>query len=225
MDTKKLILFMIISCMTIPVVAQEENVFIREGNRHYKSNKFTEAEIAYRKGLLKNSNSMEATYNLGNALFKQEKYAEALEQYQKIVPSDKIPKEKLAAVLHNTGNALLMQQKVAQSIEAYKNSLKLNPKDDETRYNLALAQYLLRNQENNKDQNKKEEEKQQPEEDKKEKQNKPDESKPQEQNQPRDMSKDKAEQILQALMQDEDDVMEKAKKLPKSPRRTVEKDW
>ncbi len=220
-----MILFMVISCMTFPVVAQEENAYIREGNRHYKSNKFTEAEIAYRKGLLKNSKSLEATYNLGNALFKQEKYAEALEQYQKIVPTDKIPKEKLAAALHNTGNALLMQQKVAESIEAYKNSLKLNPKDDETRYNLALAQYLLKNQENNKDQNKKEDEKEQPEEDKKEKQNKPDESKPQEQNQPRDMSKDKAEQILQALMQDEDDTMEKAKKMPQSSRRSVEKDW
>lgn len=214
-----------ISCMTIPVVAQEENIFIREGNRHYKSNKFTEAEIAYRKGLLKNSKSLEAIYNLGNALFKQEKYAEALEQFQQIVPSDKVPKEKLAAALHNTGNALLMQQKVAQSIDAYKNSLKLNPKDDETRYNLALAQHLLKNQEKNQDQNKKEEEKQQPEEDKKEKQNKPDETKPQEQNQPRDMSKDKAEQILQALMQDEDDTMEKAKELPKSSRRAVEKDW
>lgn len=223
MRTKKMVLFLLISCVALPAVAQEENMYIREGNTHYKSNRFTEAEISYRKGLLKNPSSNEATYNLGNALFKQEKYAEALEQYQQVVPSDKISKEKLAAALHNTGNSLLMQQQVAESIEAYKNSLKINPKDDETRYNLALAQYLLKEQENNQDQQK--DQQPQPEPDEQQNQQKKDDSKEEQQPQPSDISKERAEQILEALMQDEDETMEKAKKQPKSSRKVVEKDW
>lgn len=224
MKTNKLIFFMMISFTVLNVAAQEENGYVREGNKLYKAKKYTEAEIAYRKGLLKNSKSFEANYNLGNALFKQEKYAEALEQYQKAVPIEKVSKDKLAAALHNTGNALLMEKKIAESIEAYKKSLKVNPKDDETRYNLALAQHLLKNQENQQDQNKdqKQDQNQQPEE--KEQQQQKDESQKEEQPQP-NISKDKAEQILEALMQDENDTMEKAKKQPASSRKTVEKDW
>jgi len=223
MRTKKMIIFLMMSYIAFPAMAQEENMYIREGNKHYKSNRFTEAEIAYRKGLLKNPSSPEATYNLGNALFKQEKYAEALEQYQKVVPSDKISKEKLAAALHNTGNSLLMQHKIAESIEAYKNSLRVNPKDDETRYNLALAQYLLKEQENNQDQQ--QDQQPQPEPDEQQNQQKKDDSKDEEKPQPSDMSKERAEQILEALMQDEDETMEKAQKQPKSSRKVVEKDW
>ena len=135
MKIRKNILPVFILFMTLSAVAQEENAYVREGNRLYKSKKYTEAEIAYRKGLLKNPKSAEAAYNLGNALYKQEKYAEALEQYQRVAPTDNISREKLAAVLHNTGNALLLQKKIAESIDAYKKSLKVNPKDDETRYN------------------------------------------------------------------------------------------
>lgn len=218
-----MILYLVILCMAFPALAQEENVYIREGNKHYKSNRFTEAEISYRKGLLKNPKSVEATYNLGNALFRQEKYAEALEQYQKVVPTEKITKEKLAAALHNTGNSLLMQHKVAESIEAYKNALRVNPHDDETRYNLALAQYLLRNQDDNQNQDQKQD--QQPEPDEQQNQQQKDDSREERQPQPNDMSKERAEQILEALMQDEKDTMEKAQKQPKSSRRVVEKDW
>lgn len=219
-------------CVVFPLIAQEENADIREGNKYYKANKFTEAEIAYRKGLLKNPQSTEAKYNLGNALFRQEKYAEALEQYQKIVPTEKIEKEKLAANLHNMGNALLMQKKVAESIEAYKHALKVNPNDDDTRYNLALAKHLLKNQQNqdqnqdqNKDQNKDDQRKEQQQPENNQEQQKQDNSKEEQQTNPDEMSKDKAEQILEALMQDEHDTMEKAKKLPKASKRVVEKDW
>ena len=220
---KTISLFVILLCTPV-MMAQEEFTDIRKGNKQYKSEKYTEAEISYRKGLQKNSQSPEAAYNLGNSLFRQEKYAEALEQYQKVLPDEKISKKKLASALHNTGNALLMQQRIPESIEAFKKSLKINPEDDETRYNLALAQYLLRNQDSRNQQDQQQQDQQQPEnqENKQEK----DDSQQQQEEQPNEsIPKDKAEQLLEALMQDEDETMEKAKKLPKSSKRTVEKNW
>lgn len=230
MENRKYILTIVTLFIVLGAYSQEENGYIREGNNLYKSKKYTEAEIAYRKGLQINSKSTEAAYNLGNALFKQEKYAEALEQYQRVAPSEKISKKNLSAVLHNTGNALLMEKKVTESIEAYKKSLKVNPTDDDTRYNLAYAQQLLKQQQNqdNKDNqdNKQEKDKknqQKPDEKDKQQENKKDQQ--EEKPQPSDLSKENAEQVLQALMQDEQDTMEKAKKQPVGSRKGTDKDW
>lgn len=132
-----------------PLLAQEEWSDVREGNKLYKSEKYIDAEVAYRKGLQKNRMSFEAYYNLGNALFKQKKYPEALEQYKIALALQPTEKAKIAAVYHNVGNALLSDKKIQESIDAYKMALKANPKDDETRYNLAFAQTLLQQQKNN----------------------------------------------------------------------------
>lgn len=211
---KHLISLLLMIQATIPLVAQEENALVREGNKLYEAKKFTDAEIAYRKGLQKNPKSFEAAYNLGNALFRQEKYAEAMEQYQKITPQSKEAKDRLAAAFHNAGNSLLLQQKVAESIDAYKQSLKLNPNDNETRYNLAYAQHLLKNQQ--------EPPPPQPQQQPKEEEKK--EQKPQQQQQP-EISPERAQQILEALMQDEKETMEKAKQQPKSSRKGTDKNW
>lgn len=215
---KEILLTVVLSLALVPTWAQEENAPIRTGNKHYKAQKYTEAEIEYRKGLLKNNQSFEANYNLGNALFRQQKYQEALQQYQIAVPMAKDSKQKLASAFHNTGNALLMDKKIAESIEAYKQALKLNPSDNDTRYNLAFAQYLLKNQP--------------PQQNQKQNQNKNQNQNQQQQDQqqqpqPREdkMSKQQAEQILQALMQDEKETMEKAKKQPESTRKGAEKNW
>ena len=126
---------------------------IRQGNRLYRNEKYTESEIAYRKGLTVNPRSVEAAYNLGNALYKQKKYPEAAEQYMQIVgrreqllADNPANGRRLAEVYHNLGNIQMQGKDYAKSVEAYKQSLRLNPKDDETRYNLALAQKLLKNQ-------------------------------------------------------------------------------
>ena len=123
--------------------AERKNV--REGNKLYETEKFTEAEIAYRKSLEVNPRSSEGTYNLGNALYKQKKFPEAAEQYQllagqgeKMIETPE-GKARLAEIYHNVGNIGMQSKEYAKSVEAYKQSLRLNPKDDETRYNLALA--------------------------------------------------------------------------------------
>ena len=206
----------------IPLFAQEESPDVRAGNKMYKAGKFTDAEIAYRKGLQKNPKSFEANYNLGNALFKQGKFADALEQYKASLAFETENKEKIAATFHNTGNALLSDKKIKESIDAYKMALKANPKDNETRYNLAYAQSLLKQQQQQQQQNqdKDKQDKEQEQEKKEEQQNQPP-PKPKQS----DMSKENAQQILDALMQDEKNTLEKAKKQNVRSRKSADKDW
>lgn len=211
----KLLIFLILNT-TVSLIAQEESSNVRAGNKLYTSEKFVDAEVEYRKGLQKNPKSFEATYNLGNALFKQGKYNDAVEMYKNAATLQSSDKNKLASVFHNAGNAFLAEKKIEESINAYKMALKMNPKDDETRYNLAYAQMLLKKQQQNK--NKQDEDKK---EQQKDQQQQP---KPQEQKQP-NMSKQNAQQILDALMQDEKNTLEKTKKQPVRSKKSAEKDW
>ncbi|HLP05294.1 MAG TPA: tetratricopeptide repeat protein [Paludibacter sp.] len=162
---KKIVHILIFSLLVTGIYAQKENADMRDGNKLYKSGKFTEAEIAYRKGLSKNPKSFEANYNLGNALFKQKKYPEALEQYKSALELKPSEKNKMAAAFHNIGNSLFVGSKFEESIEAYKMALKNNPQDNETRYNLAYAQLMLKNQQkqnNGKDNDKNKDDKESP---------------------------------------------------------------
>ena len=148
MTRSKLILAFALACMAFSAHAQKEYKDIRSGNKAYEDGKYTEAEIEYRKGLSKNSNSFESNFNIGNALYKQGKYKEAIEFYQKAgtIASKGEDKERLSNAFHNIGNSLYKQNEYEKSIEAYKNSLKLNPKSDDTRYNLSLAKAKLKKQ-------------------------------------------------------------------------------
>ncbi|MEA4807742.1 MAG: tetratricopeptide repeat protein [Macellibacteroides fermentans] len=213
--------------------AERKNV--REGNKLYKKEKYTESEISYRKSLEVNPRSIEGTYNLGNSLYKQGKFPEAAEQYQLIAAQEKDP-VKLAQVFHNLGNISMKNKQYDKSVQAYRQSLRLNPKDDETRYNLALAQKLLENQQSqdqseeqqNKDQkddqkNKEDQQQNQQQQQDDKKQNKTQE----EQQQNEQMSKDNAQQMLDAFLQDEKDTQEKVKKaqMQQQQRRRTEKEW
>ena len=230
---KKIGCILLMSMLTLSVWAQKESDNVREGNKLYKSQKFTEAEIAYRKGLVKNPKSFEATYNLGNALFKQKKYTEALEKYNNAMSLQPTDKKKIAATLHNVGNSLLADKKIEESIKAYKMALKNSPQDDATRYNLAYAQMMLKKQQQQnkdnkdknkdkkdqkKDQNKDKQDQQKKDQDKKDQQQQQQQSKPQ-------MSKENAQQILDALMQDEKNTQDKAKKQQVRGTRKADKDW
>jgi tetratricopeptide (TPR) repeat protein len=233
---KKILYIFILSLISISVSAQKESADVNSGNKLYKKGKFTEAEIAYRKGLLKNPKSFEATYNLGNALFKQKKYPDALEQYNNALALKPSEKKKIAAAFHNTGNSLLMDKKVEKSIKAYEQALKSNPKDNDTRYNLAYAQELLKQQKqqqkqqnkDNKDQNKDKKDQQKKDQQKKDQQNKDKQQQQQQQQQPQQpkMSKENAQQILDALQQDEKNAQDKAKKIPAARgTKKADKDW
>ena len=145
-----LVIFIALFSIT-QVWAQQEGPDLRRGNKEYKHENYTEAEVNYRRGLDKNNDSFEGHFNLGDALFRQEKYPEALEQYQKaetlLKGDDKTRKaeldRRLAATYHNMGNALYAQQQYDKSVAAYQQSLRHNPKDNDTRYNLVKAMQQL----------------------------------------------------------------------------------
>jgi tetratricopeptide (TPR) repeat protein len=240
------------------VLAQKaERKNVRKGNSLYKKDKYTDAEIAYRKSLEVNPRSVEGTYNLANSLYKQEKLPEAAEQYQHVIgQGERMIKEnpenvnQLAQVFHNLGNISMKGKEYQKSIDAYKQSLRLNPFDDETRYNLALAQKLLsdqqqqqqdqdKNQDQDKDQDqdqeKEQEQDQQDQQDKQDQQQQQqqqeqqqDQQKTQEQQQQNEqMSKDNAQQMLDAFLQDEKNTQEKVKKaqMQQQKSRKREKEW
>ena len=156
---------------------------------------------------------------------------EAMEQLDAASRLEK-DKEKLAHIYHNMGVILQASKQLPQCIEAYKQALRNNPKDDETRYNLALAQKLLKDQQQQQDQNQQQEQKQDQKQDEKEQnkdqqdQNKKQQNQNNQQQQNQNqMSKENAEQLLNAVMQDEKNVQDKVKKAIQMQGRKLEKDW
>jgi hypothetical protein len=192
-------------------------------------------------------------YNLGNALFCQaakseEKGNEALKQYATAAKLE-TDKSKLAQIYHNLGTLLYSAQQYPQSVEAYKESLRNNPHDHETRYNLAKAMYMNKkqqqdqqdqqqeNQDQEQNQEQQQQEQQQQEQQRQEQQKQEQQQQEQQQQQQQQeqqqsqqneeqISKENAEQILNALMQDEKELQEKQKKMMQQQQgKTLEKDW
>jgi Ca-activated chloride channel homolog len=146
-------LFLLIGiCFSVVLNAQEERKIIRQGNKEYKAQKYTEAEELYRKAIEKKPQSVEANYNTGNFLYKQNKYLDAASKYNALLNSTTDKKEK-AYIYHNLGNSYLKANQLKESIDAYKESLKLNPTDRETKFNLAYAQRMVQQQQQQQDNN------------------------------------------------------------------------
>lgn len=231
MTKNKYILFIFTLLFAGGISAQkEERDFIRKGNRAFNDSVFVDAETNYIKALEVNPQSTVSMYNLGNTLSQQQKFEEAMEQYMAAAGIEK-DKMKLAQIYHNAGVIFQASQDYAQAIEAYKKALRNNPKDDETRYNLALAQKLLKEQEQNQQnqQNQDQQDKQNQEDRQKQEQNQKqnqDQNQNQQNQDQNEMSKDNAEQMLNSVMQDEKDVQEKVKKQQQVIRAgRLEKDW
>ena len=217
------------------VLAQQktDRDYLRSGNKLYNDSLFIKAEVDYRKALEVNPKSTDAMFNLANALLMQQKAKEAMEQYQSVSKIEK-DKEKLAQIYHNMGVILQSSKQLPQCIEAYKESLRNNPKDDETRYNLALAQKQLKDQQQNQQNQDQQQQQQQKQEEEKQDQNKDQQEqdqKDQQQNQQQqqqnksEMSKENAQQLLNAVMQDEKNVQDKVKKQIQIQGKKLEKDW
>ena len=212
---------------------------------------FNKAEIEYRKALDKKPDDQKWNFNLADALYKQNKFEESAEKFKDIADrsNDKIEKSR---ALHNMGNSLLMNNKLDESIAAYKEALRNNPQDLETKYNLLYAmnqkkkqqEQQKKDQDKNKDDKKdqdkdkdkdknKDQNKDQNKDDKKDQdqQNKDQQNKDQDQQkqqQPQNkISKQNAEQMLQALENNEKKIQDKVKKIQalKAQSKNVEKDW
>lgn len=226
--------------------AQNERKFIREGNKYYESAmedstridtvQFNRAEIEYRKAIEKKPEDPKWNFNLADALYKQMKFEESAEMFKDLAERATNKVEKSRA-LHNLGNSMLMNNKLDESIEAYKEALRNNPEDLETKYNLLYAMNMKKKQEEQqkKDQEQNKDKDKNKDQDKDKDQNK-DQNKDQEKNkdqqdqqdQPQNkISKQNAEQMLQALENTEKKIQEKVKQVQalKAKTKKVEKDW
>ena len=208
--------------------AQTDRQYIREGNKQFRLGQYDKAEVSYRKAVEKNPKNPQAAYNLGNALMAQKKDSAAVQQFEQSARMETNPLRKSAAY-HNMGVICQTHKMYDDAIEAYKNSLRLNPNDDETRYNLVLCKHLKKKQDDKQKQNQQYKDDKQNKDDKKDdqknqKQDKKDD-KQQEQQKPQ-MSKDNAEQLLNAAIQNEKMTQDKMKKQQQQPqRRNVLKNW
>ena len=125
---------------------------IRSGNKLYEKGDYTEAEVAYRRALEKNAESYEANFNLADALYKQKRYDEAAQMNAQLA-ADSAYMENAAAAYFHQGNALFQQRKLEEALEAYKNCMRLDPNDQQAKFNYAYTKKLLEKDNQNQQQN------------------------------------------------------------------------
>jgi Ca-activated chloride channel homolog len=227
--------------------AQNSASQIKQGNKAFEEGKFVDAELLYRRAMeADNKWEKQALFNLAGTLYKQEKFDESVQLLNTLSQNESLSDKELSQVYHNLGNAMLMQKKYQESIDAYKKALRLNPKDEDSRYNLSYALKKLQQQQNeNQDQNQNgddkqdQDDKQEQDQDDKQDQNKDDK---QDQNnqqdkdkkdegdknkpQPQQMSKQDMERMMNALSGKDRSTLEqmREKQMEKGGYKP-EKDW
>ena len=223
--TKKRVVTAVMLLMAVSTYAQTDRQYLRQGNKQYNAGDYANAEVSYRKAIEKNPRNPQALYNLGNALMAQKKDSASIEQFQNAAKLETNPMRKYQS-FHNIGVICQSHKMYGEAIEAYKSALRLNPNDDETRYNLVLCKHQKQKQDQNKqdqqqnknDQNK-DDKKEQQQQDQKKQEKQQEKPKPQ-------MSKDNAEQLLNAAMQQEKQTQDRLKKAQQQPqRRNILKNW
>lgn len=194
--------------------AQTENKDIRAGNRLYKEGKYDQALPEYEKAVTQNPKNPVTRYNLGNAQFRKEDFAGSEKNFEEAV-SIATTNDFKQKSLYNKGVSLSKQKKLQESIDAYKKALRLNPQDQDNRFNLEKALAEQKKQNESKDQ------KQQQQQDQKKQQQKQ-QPKPQ----PRqNLDKKKIEQFLKSLEQKEQEVQRKMQQNRSRAAGQQEKDW
>ncbi|HDQ00233.1 MAG TPA: tetratricopeptide repeat protein [bacterium] len=236
----KIIRILLITMTIFPalLLAQPGRDKVLEGNKFFHQEKFDEAINRYQDALLDNPNNSLIRFNIGNTLYKKNKYEEALNDFEKSLSIDDVNLQ--AKAYYNMGNTLYRMGKLPESILAYTQSLKLNPDDEDAKYNLEFVRSKLKNeaqkqsqsnqqqQQQQQSQGEDQEGEQQPEQQQPEYQDQ-DQQQQQEQPQPdpqqkQEMTKEEAERILQALSEDDKDLQE-TRKSKKTGSVRVIKDW
>lgn len=222
---KKFLVLSILMIQALVGFAQTDRQYIRYGNRWFKQDNYVKAEAEYRKAVDKNPSNPQALYNLGCALLMQKKDSAAIQQFEHAGKIETDPKRK-AMAYHNIGWICQSLKMYGEAAEAYKESLRNNPSDNETRYNLALC---MRQQKKNKqDKDKQQQKKQQNKGENKSKEKKEQDKnqKQQQQKQQEKMSKENAEQMLNAAMQQEQQTQQRIKDaMRQNKSRKLQKNW
>ena len=227
----RIIITFLVLLFVSTIQAQNERKDIRKGNKAFRQQNYVQAEVDYRKATAKNGRNPQAIYNLGCAFMAQQKDSSAVVQFENASKIETNPKRR-AMAFHNIGVICQKKQLFSEAIEVYKESLRNNPSDNETRYNLELCKRQLKNQKNNnndknqqnkKDKNNKDNKKEQQ---KKDQKNDKDKQQNNQQQPKEQMSKDNAEQLLNAAMQKEKETQDRLKKaMRQSSTRKLERNW
>lgn len=237
----------------------------RQGNSQYNKNAYAEAEANYRKALRVDSTYHKSQYNLGSALYRQKNYSEAARYYEEVATNPSLDKRERSNAYHNLGNSQLQNglkqrqngaddggmRQFQQAVTAYQEALKLNPKNQDTKYNLSYAQKLLaqaqqqknnqKNQQQNKDQqqqnqqSKSQQSNDQQQQDQRQQERQPKDQQQQnqqqdqrrgQQDQKKEQQKKDAEQLLNAVKNNEKKTMkDQQKKATKVDSRVITEDW
>lgn len=204
--------------------AQSERSHIRDSYRLYNDSNYAGAQEASVKAMAENPMSYEANFNYADALFMQGKVDEALEQFEKMAAAE-TDKGRLSELYHNIGNGYYVKSDFDKSIEAYKKSLRADPTNDETRYNLVAAQRMRKNQDKNQDNKQNQQQQQQNQQQQQDQQQQQNQQQQQQQNPQQQMDREEAQRLLDAVQQDENELQEKRKQRKEAQPRRIEKNW
>ena len=210
-----------------------ERSLVRKGNRQYNKGNYEQAISRYEQALQAVAGQFEATYDLGNALYKAERFDRAEQTMQQAAADSLRTDDERAEAFYNLGNAQFKQQKYKEALESYKQSLRLNPSDMETKYNYAYTKRLLdedknggggggndgnddkdQNKDQDKDQNQQNQDQQNKDQQNKDQQNKDQKGDPEDrqgQPTPSGISPQEQQQMLDAIQAQEDKTQEKLK--------------
>jgi len=224
---------------------QEGKEFLQKGKKDNALEAYERALKFYRDAEIEKPESPELSYNIGNVMYQQEKYQDALEKYYKTLSADEPANQ--AAAYYNMGNALYRSGKYAEAIQAYQKCLDVTPDDEDAKYNIEFVRKKMKEmldrelqrqknqqqkqQQEKKDQKSQKQEQKQQEEEKQQQQAQTQEQqeqqeRKQEQVQPKEgMTKEDAERILNALKDDEKDMLKKQKRFTQTQGKRGGKDW
>lgn len=227
--------------------AQMDKSDVRKGNRDFRKENYREAEIDYRKALIKDSMSVAANYNLANTLYKEgdaEQASKTLERIKDAVSAT----DSAADYYFNLGDVAIARQDWQGAVDAFKESLLLRPGDLEAKENYIYARMKLQDQQdqqnqqnqdqqnqdqnNNQDQQDQQNQDQQDNKDQQDRnndqdrnddQNKDQEQKPQQGEQPK-ITPQAAQQMLQAIQAKEKETQDKVNRQKAEALKSRQKD-
>ena len=237
---RKIVCIIMAICLCGAASAQKAD--FRKGNRQFKKGDYGQADISYRKGLLKDSTSVKGRYNLANNLYRQQNFDEAATQMDAIPVDSLNVKEFDADVLFNKGDIAIARQDWQTAVNCFIQYLMVHPEDIAAKENYTFARYHLQNQDknqnqdqNNQDQNQdqQQDQKDQPQDQDQDQnqdqnQNQDQQRQPQKpQEQPVQLSPQQAQQMLQAIQDKEKQTQEKVdeKKAQALKSRQKERNW
>lgn len=245
---KKATILIAILLVAAGVQAQEKSL-VKTGNNLYQQKKYKEAAAAYQQALQRNPAYTPGSFNLGNALIQQKQY-DAARKVMANAAKNANDKQRQADANYNIGNTYMAEQKWSEAVDAYKQALRRNPQDADAKYNLSYALAKLKQQQQNgggKDKNKdkdkddknkdkdKKEQQDKKDQDKKDQDQKKDQGDPKDQDkedqdqkrpepQPSSLTEQQAENMLNALQQEERKLQDKVQKGKGVPVKR-DKDW